>query len=91
VSATFAIALFVVVSLGIATVWLFPDGSERFIQGLLFLRRIVFGLGAILLGLFLLYTGAGSLMFIGGIIILLIVIYLLQDPEDLFGVALPWE
>lgn len=90
-SATFAIALFVVVSLGIATVWLFPDGSERFIRGLLFLRRIVFGLGVILLGLFLLYTGAGSLMFIGGIIILLVVIYLLQDPEDLFGAALPWE
>jgi len=42
-------------------------------------------------GLFLLYTGALTLMLVGGALMLLVVLYVLHDPDDQFGTALPWE
>lgn len=81
-------AVFIVAGL---LIWLFPETTVVWLRRLLFVRRIVFGIGAIILGLFLLSTGAGLLMTAGAVIVLLLILYLLLDPNDEFGTALPWD
>lgn len=59
----------------------FPEGTEKWLTRVLIARKLVFGVGLIILSLFLLSTGALGLMLVGGLILLLIVLYLLDDPN----------
>jgi len=88
---SFVLALLIVILVAAGIAWLFPEESERFLRGVLVVRRVVFGIGVIILGLFLLSTGAGGLMALGAVILALVVLYLIHDPDDTFGSALPWE
>lgn len=73
----------VVVALLVAVgLWYFyPEETERWLVRLLTAKRIVFGIGAIILGLFLLSTGALGLMLIGGAVLVFAALYFLNDPD----------
>lgn len=63
-------------------VYFFPEGTEKWLSRLLTARRIVFGIGAVILGLFLLATSAGFLPYIGFGILVSIFVYVYMDPDN---------
>lgn len=82
--------LAVVVAAAAGLVYLFPEASERALVGILLVRRVVFGSGAVILSLFLLSTGNGILMLAGGVILLLILLYVIHDPNGEIQDTAPW-
>ena len=75
------LGVIVVVLVALALWYFFPEATEKWLTRVLVARKIVFGAGLIILSLFLLSTGALGLMLVGGTILLLIVLYLLDDPN----------
>lgn len=75
------VGVVVVVLVALALWHFFPEGTERWLTRVLIARKLVFGVGLVILSLFLLSTGAFGLMLVGGVILLLIVLYLLDDPH----------
>lgn len=65
--------------------YLYPDAVERWLVRILTAKRVVFGVGAVILSLFLLSTGSFGLMVLGGVILALIVWYLLEDPDGIIA------
>ena len=61
---------------------LFPGGTERWLNRLLLVRKVVFGIAIFVFALFLLATGTALLPFIGGALLVLIFAYLFIDPEN---------
>lgn len=71
--------------------YFFPEATERWVRRVMLARKVVFGILAIVLALFLLATGAATLMLLGGAIILLGLLWVLTDPNDEFGHSFNWE
>lgn len=86
---SFLLAVAVVVAAAVVLWYLFPEATERWLTRVLLARKIVFGAGAVILALFLLSTGAFGLMVIGGAVLLLVVLYVLEDPNGELEEYLP--
>lgn len=77
------IAAMVAIVAALALWRLYPDAVERWLVRILTAKRVLFGIGMVILALFLLSTGALGLMVLGGIIIALIVLYVISDPDEI--------
>lgn len=67
--------------IAVALVYFFPEATEKWLMRVLLARKIIFGVGIVILALFLLATSAGLLPIIGGAILVLVFLYLLVDPQ----------
>ena len=85
-----AVALAAALVAAVVIWYLYPEETERWLVRFLTAKRIVFGLAAIIFGLFLLSTGAFGLMLLGAVLIIVFVLYFLCDPDGYVDQHLPF-
>lgn len=65
--------LLAVIAIGVITAYWFPTKTQRLVQRILFARRIIFGVGAIIVAFVFIGTGNAYLVLLGGFTFLIMV------------------